>query len=91
MSAERPTILTAPAKLTLSLRVTGVRADGLHLIEAEMVTLDFHDTLEVVEGGEGLTIVDDEGNPVDGIPTGPDNLGNRALELAGRRASITMT
>ena len=29
----------APAKLTLSLRVTGVRADGYHLLDAEMVTL----------------------------------------------------
>ena len=40
--------LTAPAKLTLSLRVTGVRADGLHLIDAEMVTLDLADTLVLV-------------------------------------------
>ena len=28
----------APAKLTLSLRITGVRDDGYHLIDAEMVT-----------------------------------------------------
>jgi len=41
--------LTAPAKLTLSLRVTGVRADGLHLIDAEMVTLDLADTLVLTE------------------------------------------
>ena len=41
--------LTAPAKLTLSLRVTGVRADGLHLIDAEMVTLDLADTLVLAE------------------------------------------
>ncbi len=26
----------APAKLTLSLRVTGVRPDGYHLLDAEM-------------------------------------------------------
>ena len=30
--------VTAPAKLTLSLRVTGVRPDGYHLLDAEMVT-----------------------------------------------------
>ena len=31
--------LSAPAKLTLSLRITGVRDDGYHLIDAEMVSL----------------------------------------------------
>ncbi|HEX7166618.1 MAG TPA: 4-(cytidine 5'-diphospho)-2-C-methyl-D-erythritol kinase [Acidimicrobiales bacterium] len=35
----------APAKLTLSLRVVGVRDDGMHLVDAEMVTLDFADEL----------------------------------------------
>ena len=34
-----PATVVAPAKLTLSLRVTGVRADGYHLIDAEMVEL----------------------------------------------------
>jgi len=42
--------LVAPAKLTVSLRVTGVRGDGYHLIDAEMVTLDLHDTLELRDG-----------------------------------------
>jgi len=91
MSGPIPIALVAPAKLTLSLRVTGVRSDGLHLIEAEMVTLDLHDTLELLEGGVGLTVVDDAGAPVPDIPTGPDNLVNRALDLAGRRAAITLT
>lgn len=91
MSEDSPTVLTAPAKLTLSLRVTGVRADGLHLIEAEMVTLDVHDTIELVEGGHGLTVIDEAGEPVDGVPTGPDNLVNQALDLAGRQASVRLT
>ena len=30
----------ALAKLTLSLRVSGVRDDGYHLLDAEMATLD---------------------------------------------------
>jgi 4-diphosphocytidyl-2-C-methyl-D-erythritol kinase len=40
----------APAKLTLSLRVVGVRDDGYHLIDAEMVTLDLADTLTFSDG-----------------------------------------
>ena len=35
--AFAPITLVAPAKLTVSLRVLGVRADGYHLIDAEMV------------------------------------------------------
>ena len=35
--------MRALAKLTLSLRVTGVRADGYHLLDAEMVTVDLAD------------------------------------------------
>ena len=41
------TELLARAKLTLSLRVTGVRPDGFHLLESEMVTVDLADTLEI--------------------------------------------
>ena len=46
----------APAKLTVSLRVKGRRPDGYHLIDAEMVTLDLCDRLEITEG-DGLEIV----------------------------------
>jgi 4-diphosphocytidyl-2-C-methyl-D-erythritol kinase len=47
----------APAKLTLSLRVTGVRADGYHLLDAEMVSLDLADELTFSDGS-GLEVVD---------------------------------
>ena len=40
-------VLTARAKLTWSLRVVGVRNDGYHLIDAEMLTLDLADSLTV--------------------------------------------
>ncbi|MEM9563335.1 MAG: 4-(cytidine 5'-diphospho)-2-C-methyl-D-erythritol kinase, partial [Actinomycetota bacterium] len=65
--------------------------DGLHLIDAEMVTLDLVDTLELIEGSSGLTIVDPAGQPVAGIPLGADNLVNRALDLVGRTAAVTLT
>ncbi|HEY6532749.1 MAG TPA: 4-(cytidine 5'-diphospho)-2-C-methyl-D-erythritol kinase [Acidimicrobiales bacterium] len=84
-----PVTLTAPAKLTLSLRVTGVRADGYHLIEAEMVTLDLADTL-VVGPGDGLEVVDAAVGDGLAVEMGEDNLVRRALELAGRRAHVRL-
>jgi 4-diphosphocytidyl-2-C-methyl-D-erythritol kinase len=50
--------LLAPAKLTLSLRVTGVRADGYHELDAEMVTLSLADELEFDDGRTGITVDD---------------------------------
>jgi 4-diphosphocytidyl-2-C-methyl-D-erythritol kinase len=78
----------APAKLTLSLRVTGVRDDGFHLIDAEMVTLDLADELEFDEG-DGLSIVGTGG----GLPVeaDDDNLVRRALRAVGRTAHVTLT
>ena len=74
----------APAKLTLSLRVTGVRGDGYHLIDAEMVTLDLADELEFRDG-DGLEV---RGIPVE---AGDDNLVRRALLAVERRAHVTLT
>ena len=42
--------IMAPAKLTLSLEIVGVRADGYHLIKAEMVSLDLTDILDITKG-----------------------------------------
>jgi 4-diphosphocytidyl-2-C-methyl-D-erythritol kinase len=81
----------APAKLTLSLRVTGRRPDGFHLLDAEMVSVDLVDVL-TFGPGDGLTVVDEivGGTGTAGITTGPDNLVTRALALVGRRASVTV-
>jgi 4-diphosphocytidyl-2-C-methyl-D-erythritol kinase len=76
----------APAKLTVSLRVTGVRADGYHLIDAEMVSLDHGDRLEIGEG-DGLEVV---GPFAAGVPTGEENLVRRALAATGRRAHVRL-
>jgi 4-diphosphocytidyl-2-C-methyl-D-erythritol kinase len=78
--------LSAPAKLTLSLRITGVRPDGYHLLDAEMVTLDLGDTLEVDPGGDGLVVVRNGGE----VAGEPDDLVVRALALAGRRAGVVL-
>ena len=82
------TVLVAPAKLTVSLRIVGVRDDGFHLVDAEMVTVDLVDTL-MVDSGDALVIVD-ETNSNDALPvdTGDDNLVRRALRLCERQASV---
>jgi 4-diphosphocytidyl-2-C-methyl-D-erythritol kinase len=81
--------LVAPAKLTLTLRVVGVRGDGLHLIDAEMVTLDLHDRL-VVDDVATTTRVDAVGSAAPPGGLGPDDLVARALRLVGRTASVTI-
>lgn len=77
--------LIAPAKLTLSLRVTGRRDDGYHLIDAEMVTLDLHDIVHVDPSGHSVTV---SGPYAEGVPTDERNLAVRAL--AGRGAGLTI-
>jgi 4-diphosphocytidyl-2-C-methyl-D-erythritol kinase len=80
-----PVIVEAPAKLTLSLRITGTRPDGYHLIDAEMVTLDLADSLVITEGLDGITC---DGPFSDGLPLDGSNLVSKALGLVGRRAAV---
>ena len=80
-------VVAAPAKLTVSLRITGVRPDGFHLIDAEMVSLDLADSLafsagdglEVAVAGTGLA-----------VPADDENLVRRALAAVGRRAHVRL-
>ena len=65
------------------MRITGVRPDGFHLIDAEMVSLDLADTLTFAVG-DGLELV---GAGAD-VPAGDDNLVRRALLRAGRTAQV---
>lgn len=78
-------VVNAHAKLTLSLRVTGVREDGYHLIDAEMVTLALHDRLRIDTEGSGISVT---GPFADGVPTDSTNLAHRALLLSGAEAAI---
>jgi 4-diphosphocytidyl-2-C-methyl-D-erythritol kinase len=83
--------VTAPAKLTLSLRVTGRRDDGFHLLDAEMVSVDLVDVL-TFGPGDDLSVVDEVvgATGTSAISWGPDNLVARALVLVGRQASVTV-
>jgi 4-diphosphocytidyl-2-C-methyl-D-erythritol kinase len=80
--------LNAPAKLTLSLRITGVRPDGFHLIDAEMVSLDLCDQLIVTAADDTRLTV--SGRYAEGIPSDSSNLVARALELAERTAHVAI-
>jgi 4-diphosphocytidyl-2-C-methyl-D-erythritol kinase len=87
-STERVQRELACAKLTLSLRIIGVRDDGFHLIEAEMVSLDLADTLEF-SSGDALTIVtEDAASHALAIDAGDNNLVRRALRHVDRTANV---
>ena len=83
-------LILAPAKLTLSLRVTGVRNDGYHLIDAIMTTLDLHDELHISHDHSGLEF---RGPYSAGITTDSDNLVSRALVslIASRMLPLSRT
>jgi 4-diphosphocytidyl-2-C-methyl-D-erythritol kinase len=86
-----PASVAAPAKLTRSLRVTGRRPDGYHVLVAEMVSLDWGDLVHVAPG-EGFELANELPPGWSGadIPQGADNLVQRALLMAGRSARVRL-
>jgi 4-diphosphocytidyl-2-C-methyl-D-erythritol kinase len=82
------TRVVAPAKLTLSLEVTGVRPDGYHELRSEMVSLSLSDELTFTEGGAGLSMIADPGIRAESLDSGEGNLITRALSAVGRRAAV---
>lgn len=79
-----PTTVLAPAKLTLSLQVTGVRPDGMHTLEAEMVTVSLADELQISDGSTSVTV----SGMSSGVEAGENNTISRALRLAGVEAVV---
>jgi len=80
----------APAKLTTSLRIVGVRDDGYHLIDSEMITLDLFDELTIDSNGTGISIVGPEGAARDLDVAAEDNLVTKALRLVGMDAAVSL-
>jgi 4-diphosphocytidyl-2-C-methyl-D-erythritol kinase len=66
--------------------MVGLRSDGYHLIDAEMVSLDLADELTFSEG-QGITVT---GPFAAGVPTDSSNLAARALAAAGLRSHISI-
>ena len=71
-----PLRLEAPAKLNLSLRVTGRRADGLHELDSRFVLLDLADQLMLLPGCSGFRV---EGEGAASLPVDGTNLAWRGL------------
>jgi 4-diphosphocytidyl-2-C-methyl-D-erythritol kinase len=74
------TVVRAPAKINLVLRVGPVRADGFHRLATLFQALDLHDDVEIAPA---------ETTAVAGFEA--DTLVTRALELLGETAHIRLT
>lgn len=81
----------ASAKINLTLRITGKRADGYHLLDSLVAFARIGDTLELHPADRySLTI---DGPFAEGLSNGPDNLVTRAIEslaeALGRRPAVS--
>jgi 4-diphosphocytidyl-2-C-methyl-D-erythritol kinase len=81
---------SAPAKLTLSLRVKGLRPDGMHELVSEMVSIDLADTLTFSEGS-GLTVIDGVVGDLGLEALTEENLVEKALAVCGSTAAVRLT
>ncbi|SFK84151.1 4-(cytidine 5'-diphospho)-2-C-methyl-D-erythritol kinase [Shimia haliotis] len=78
----------APAKVNLTLHVTGQRADGYHLLDSLVMFADVGDKITVQAADE--TTVTVVGPFAAGAPTDHRNLVFQAAELLGVKAKITL-
>lgn len=86
--------IRAPAKINLSLRVVGKRADGYHLLDTIMVPVSLYDEIEIHQIRRTLSrrlgvpslIAIRCNHPQ--VPLGHDNIAYRAAELLMRKAKI---
>ncbi|WP_299418696.1 4-(cytidine 5'-diphospho)-2-C-methyl-D-erythritol kinase [uncultured Shimia sp.] len=78
----------APAKINLTLHVTGQRDDGYHRLDSLVMLTDVGDRLTVEKAREtSLNVV---GPMAEGVPTDRSNLVIRAAEMLGVSAKITL-
>src|SRR6056297_359525 len=84
---SRPITEFAPAKVNLTLHVTGHRADGYHLLDSLVVFADIGDRITVRPGPPCLRVT---GPMAAGVHEGPESLVLRAAVLAGSEVDITL-
>jgi len=78
----------APAKINLTLHVTGQRSDGYHLLDSLVAFADFGDSLSVSKADRSALYV--SGPMAQGVPLGADNLVLRAADLMGVALAIRL-
>jgi len=76
--------VAAPAKINLTLDVTGKRADGYHDIESVMHQIDLCDQVRVTVTPEGIVVESDR----EELPPGPGNLAYRAAQAVSSRYGL---
>lgn len=77
----------APAKVNLTLHVTGQREDGYHLLDSLVMFADVGDRLRVGLGKAALSV---SGPKAAGVPTDGRNLVMKAAQLMGVEATISL-
>ncbi|EAQ04456.1 Putative 4-diphosphocytidyl-2C-methyl-D-erythritol kinase [Pseudooceanicola batsensis HTCC2597] len=79
MTENEPVREIAPAKINLTLHVTGQRPDGYHLLDSLVVFADFGDRLEIRRAEQSSLRV--SGPRAQGVPADAGNLAVRAAAL----------
>ncbi len=82
-------LVFAPAKVNLTLHVTGRRADGYHTLDSLVVFADVGDRLELERADETSLLV--EGPEAAAVPSGTDNLVLRAAALSDNAPKLRIT
>ncbi|MCB1328432.1 MAG: 4-(cytidine 5'-diphospho)-2-C-methyl-D-erythritol kinase [Maritimibacter sp.] len=78
----------APAKINLTLHVTGQRSDGYHLLDSLVVFADVGDRVRVMPAD--TTTFEVTGPMAEGVPTDASNLALRAAALYGVPVAISL-
>ena len=78
----------APAKINLTLHVTGQRDDGYHLLDSLVVFADVGDRVRVMPADE--TTLEITGPMAEGVPTDASNLAARAAALFEQPVAISI-
>lgn len=79
----------APAKINLTLHVTGQRADGYHLLDSLVVFAPVGDQI-TIRDGNALTVTVDGPEAAD-VPADMDNIALKAAMLAAQGQGATLT
>ncbi len=80
-------LVRAPAKINLSLVITGKRPDGFHNIETIMAKIDYYDEIFIEPSDKDTIDVTCDG--AYWVPSGSDNLIYKAADLLFKRVSVS--